>query len=176
MPDVIERFLTAYADQATTTVKIQPTEEQAAHAEQLEGRANTVGQPGPIIKPGDPIIGWSYAGDIVWGGPGDRDPRFESYQISFNGPSTLSCPVTRVAPAGTPLADTKDPRIEIVHHKGYRTRNAAYWLKGDWHLTLTDIGAGAGWFKTKKDALAAAVRHLAIVDWHAANPQPDTDA
>jgi hypothetical protein len=163
MTDVIERFLTAHAEELR-----QEAVESGAAVVYLD-------EPEPLtIKVGDPVIGWGWGVDqpLVWGGVGDSVPGFESTSISFGAkPSTQYCEVTRVAPADTPLADAKDPRIRVHHDKGHKTRNRAYWLPGDWCLELPDTVPS--WFKTKKDAVEAAVRRLAILDWHVANPQAE---
>lgn len=118
-------------------------------------------QPAATIAVGDTVISWGWESAITYGGP-DEHGSEQVFVIGVgHGGVTVKCPPERVAPADTPLADAKDPRIKIDKYK------SAAWI-GDWWLRLPGVRASG--HKTKRDAVATARRRLAILDWHAANP------
>lgn len=96
-----------------------------------------------------------------------RDPHgggFESTTFRASG-CTVHCDPERVAPASTPLADAKDPRITVTKGTIREARAAGHYGRGSWTLHLP--GTRATWHNTKAEAVAAGRRRLAILDWHA---------
>lgn len=136
--------------------------------EQLEQAAEAAAAPHvPPVAVGDPVITWSLDGTAVYGGPSD-DPIWETVEYgAIDGRMTprIFCAAGDVAPAGTPLADPKDPRVDVR-----RSKRPFTYLPGDWYLSVPDGKGGSrgSWHKTKKAAVGDAVRRLAIVDWHTA--------
>lgn len=114
---------------------------------------------GPGIEVGAMVLSWDLDEPVEYGGP---DPAGASliYVVGRGkGGMTVLCKPEMVAPAGIPLAHPSDPRIDV-----YKGRRPWTHLPGDWGSGLP--GRAATWHKTKREATAAAVRRLAILDWH----------
>lgn len=115
-------------------------------------------KPSTQITVGDTVIAWDADNPVTYGGP-DEYGMSTVWVIGIGtGGMTVKCPPDRVAPAGTPLADPKDPRIRISK------RHGPSWL-GNWWLEVPGSGS---WHKTKRAATAEGQRRLAISDWHTA--------
>lgn len=113
-----------------------------------------------IAEVGALVISWDNEKPVEYGGP---DPHGSSlvYVIGRGqGGMTVLCPPNRVAPANTTLTHPSDPRIDV-----FKGKRPAPFFHGDWCLSLP--GLKTTWHKTKREAMAAAVRRLAILDWHA---------
>lgn len=106
---------------------------------------------------GEKVIHWGWEATLPWGGPGEHGGE----QLVIGATTSVLCSPDRCAPADTPLADPKDPRLVV--RKG---KKPGAWLAGDWVLELP--GRTATWHKTKRNATAAGRRRLAILDFHAA--------
>lgn len=116
---------------------------------------------GPAV--GDTVITWMAQEPVTYGGPDAHGSSFVMViGVGKNG-MTVKCPPDRAAPADTPLADAKDPRIQVV-------RLARSSFHGSWQLRLDVDGPAAlpSTHKTKTAAVNEGQRRLAIVDWHAA--------
>lgn len=147
-----------------------------AMQEQVAAAAAAAAQPEPLIKPGDVVIGAGYpeTGCIWLGEP--QDSRFSTYKMGIwtQDKPELECPVTNVAPLGTPLADAKDERLHVEQ----MPKKPAPWLAGKWRLRvpqLDTIQPHERWFATKKDAVEYGRVWLAIIDFHNAAAEAKTD-
>ncbi|MEU4749432.1 hypothetical protein AB0F93_00450 [Micromonospora tulbaghiae] len=123
-----------------------------------------------LPQPGDMVIAWNDDGPVEYGGPDPHSATSSGYVMVMGvgkGGMKVLCQPWKVAPAGTALADPKDPRIAVE-----KRRRPMTYLPGDWMLAMPD--GKVSWFKTKREAVAAARRRLAIIDYHAARPNlPD---
>jgi hypothetical protein len=108
---------------------------------------------------GEDVIAWEVGSVVTYGGPDEHGSRFIMVIGVGKNAMTVKCPPEHVAPAGTPLADAKDPRIVVSKRQGWA-------LAGQWLLDLP--GQRRSQHKLKKDAVEAGRRRLAILDWHAA--------
>jgi hypothetical protein len=72
------------------------------------------------------------------------------------------CDPQRVAPADTPIP-ARDTRVTVVQRP---RQERPYGAPGNWRLTLP--GQLPSWHKRKRDGIAAGLRQVAILDWHAA--------
>lgn len=116
------------------------------------------------IEIGDTVITWNDSEPRIYGGPSD-DPAFEStkFDMRYGGTPTILCSAERVAPATVTIPDS-DARVTTVKH----ARKLASHHSGPWELQLPGIATSdSSFFKTKRDAVAAGLRRLAILDFHA---------
>lgn len=111
------------------------------------------------IDIGDTVIARMAENAVTYGGPDKHGSAFTMVIGRGVNSITVLCPPTSVAPADTPLADAKDPRIKVVKRATF---------SGNWWLDLPDLPGSP--HKTKKAAVNEGQRMLAIADWHAANP------
>lgn len=75
------------------------------------------------------------------------------------GTSSLEAEFSTVAPADIAIP-TSSERIEIIKHD----KKPAPWAAGKWQLVID--GEGRGWHRIKREALAAGLRAVAIIEWH----------
>jgi hypothetical protein len=115
-----------------------------------------------MVRVGDTVIAWDMTTSVTYGGVDEHGSTFTIVIGRGVNSMTVLCPPDRVAPAGTPLADAKDPRLSIEKGKG------PSWL-GNWRLNVPANRIGGSWHKTKRDAVAEGQRRLAIADWHTAH-------
>ena len=106
------------------------------------------------------VIAWSWDEPITYHGPMDGREG-----VIIGATTRVYGPFHTVAPADTPLADPKDARIEVTKtQRGYYPTH-----RGPWRLVMAGYEGRGGFHKTKRDAVAAGRRRLAILDWHTAN-------
>lgn len=111
---------------------------------------------------GELVISWWDDRPVFYGGlPREGVETYARYGTPYTQ-RTRFCDPGRVAPATTPLAASNDPRLTVV--KG---RKPHPWLDGPWNLTHPGADAPE-WFRTKREALDAGMRRLAIGDHVAA--------
>jgi hypothetical protein len=118
-------------------------------------------------QPGDQVIAWYHAEPVTYGGPDERAPHTSYTRTKFDlrdstSTTTAFSPVERVAPADTPLADPKDPRMSISKYTSKPVGAA-----GPWSLTLNHPGItddAPTFHKTKRDAVISGRVRLAILD------------
>ncbi len=98
---------------------------------------------------------------------GGADGPYAEIAIALGGTGKhgLRCEVQLVAPADTNVP-ASDPRVSAVKQS---TGHYPTW-KGPWLLFLGG-SPSARFFKTRKEAIAAGLRTVAIGDWHAAGVQ-----
>lgn len=116
------------------------------------------------IKVGDLVITNQGKDTYLWQGPSDTPGTSTfSFALGRGETSKIWTSISNIAPSGTPLADPKDDRVDVV--KGQKP---GPWLPGDWCLRLRISGGLTieGWFKTKTDALERARYVLAVHDFH----------
>jgi hypothetical protein len=117
---------------------------------------------GPVAE-GDLVISWYDDKPVAYGGDTDNGFAELSFGLLSGGPPVRKCPPGQVAPADVPIPD-RDPRVSVTK----RTRaDMPYGAAGIWQLTLPGRQHGS-WHRTKRDATAAGLRQVAILDWHAA--------
>ena len=121
----------------------------------------------PETLTGQPVISWSTDTLYRYAGIGERSGMSRvTFRIGSGGLSDLECDFGRVAPADT-VIPAKDERVVVVKSTTAEARNAGVpYPDGPWRLDLP--GVRATWHKTKRDATAAGLRRMAILDWHAA--------
>lgn len=115
------------------------------------------------IEIGTTVITWNAREPRIYGGPNDH-PGMEStkYDMRNGGLPTILCEAERVAPATVTIGDT-DSRIHTVKH----ARKLRSHHSGPWELQLPGVAVSdTSFFKTKRDAVAAGLRRLAILDFH----------
>lgn len=131
--------------------------------------AALAGPPGASV--GDTVIAWGATTTLTYGGPDRHGSSFTLVIGRGVNSMTVLCPPDRVAPADTPLADAKDPRITVVRLA------RPTWSGAKWRLDLDiDGGAASGsTHATKRDAVNEGQRRLAIADWRAHHQRPESE-
>lgn len=116
---------------------------------------------------GQTVISWSTDTHYRYAGEGDRRGMNRvTFRIGVGGLSDLQAAFDRVAPADT-VIPAKDERVVVVKSTTAEARAAGdSYPSGPWRLDLP--GVRATWHKTKRDATAAGLRRMAILDFHAA--------
>lgn len=118
----------------------------------------------PRVRPvptGTMVIHAAYAGEFEYDGRNDDD-RFTSMDLGFGRKHKgIKCHPYLVAPADTPIP-AKSDRVNVT--KRFPTPH------GPWLLAVD--GQGLGYHRTKRDATAGGLRTVAILDWHASDPEP----
>lgn len=120
---------------------------------------------------GDLVISWYDEEPVIYGGPDHDRPGMTSLAFTFSSGQapTRKCDPGKVAPADTPIPQS-DERATVTKH----SRTAMPWeAPGPWKLTLPWDRQHSplppiSWHRTRRDARATGMRHLAILDWHAA--------
>ncbi len=116
---------------------------------------------------GQPAISWGSERPYVYGGKPDHEG-MGSIEIGVGRrmATVIRTDPARVAPADTPVP-AKDPRVTVV--KVAKERVPSYYRAtkaGKWRLTLPGVERD-DYFDTKKEATAAGLRRLAILDYQA---------
>lgn len=135
----------------------------------------TITHPGLALK-GTKVIAWGYHEPITYGGPDDDRSGFTTVEFSFGaaGPVLRAQP-DKIAPADTPLPEANDSRISVEKRPLTEARAAGHYGRGSWKATV-EGALYPVWENTKKEAVLAAQRRLAILDWQAAQTaREDTD-
>lgn len=112
---------------------------------------------------GQPVLTMAHEGTMRYDGPDSGG--FESMIFGMGGTGILTT-FDRIAPADIPIADS-DPRITVTKGTTAEARRAGHYGRGAWRLSLPE--RWDTWHDTKRDAVTAGLRRLAILDWHAAN-------
>ncbi len=114
---------------------------------------------------GDRVWSWHDDEVMIYRGPDDHGSQ---HVVIIGGPddSGVKCPPGRVAPADIDVTSDRWDHLFVVQ-KG----RGPSWL-GNWALGLTG-GHVPTWHKTKKDAIAAGRRRMAIVNWWAEHGTTD---
>jgi hypothetical protein len=133
----------------------------------------------PMVYAGQKVITWHTADEnaIVWMGEDPDDPARSLIRLNIglrsnNIGSHIYCPYEDVAPAGTPLVDAKDPRIDIQN-----LPKPGPWLPGRWRLNvpMNDGRTHEKWFRTKREAYRYGQVWLTVLDFHNAVAESTTD-
>jgi len=116
--------------------------------------------PSSGIEVGALVLSWDLERPVEYGGVDEHAATSNGlvYVVGRGkGGMTVLCQPEMVAPANTTLAHPKDPRIQVD--------KTAPSFHGTWRMGLP--GRRATWHKTRREAVAAGQRRLAIIDWHA---------
>jgi hypothetical protein len=129
-------------------------------AEAAPGSATPAG----AIAAGDLVISWYDSGPVQYGGPDDRGRGHSTLSCELLGTSApvRECDPARVAPADIPIP-AQDARVNVAKRPRTEMPNGA---AGPWRLTLPGV-TQPSWHRLQRDAVAAGLRRLAILDWHA---------
>ena len=127
--------------------------------------------PAGMVAIGQLVITWDDDEPREYGGPSDHPGLTEvSFSLTDRRIPVVKCDPQRVAPADTPIP-ARDARVTVEQrHRSERP----YGAPGNWRLTLP--GQLPSWHKTKRDATAAGLRQVAIIDWHARQAADATPA
>jgi hypothetical protein len=118
-----------------------------------------VEQPVREVPAGTLVIYTGQDGTFAYTGPADGP--WGQIAISFSREHHgLRCAPDEVAPADIAIP-THDARVTVVK----RERGMYPTHKGPWRLTVA--GQDRDFYRTKRDATAAGLRAVAILDWHA---------
>jgi hypothetical protein len=134
-------------------------------AEQQAAEQSAAAAVPALPQVGDTVITRFDKKPVTWDGPSDSGWTSLSFGIGSGEAPKRKCSVEDVAPADTPLADAKDPRIVVEKANAraygvYDTKPQAY------RVTLPN--GNHAWESLKRDAVETARRAFAIADWHAA--------
>jgi hypothetical protein len=134
-------------------------------ADQIPAPEPTSADPNTLPKPGDLVITRFDKDPVIWDGPSDSQFTTLSFGVLSGEKPKRKCDLRDVAPAATPIP-AKDDRITVVK------ANAR--AHGIWDLNAQAYRAEVPgrrplWENRKRDVVAAALRALAIDDWHAAH-------
>lgn len=112
---------------------------------------------------GQPVLSWSNEERYIYLGPdGDRSG-MNSLEIGRNG-IRLRASFDSVAPADV-VVPLRDIRVNVSKGDLRTARACGHYGRGAWMLNLP--GRRTTWHNTKGEAMAAGLRRLAIIDWHA---------
>lgn len=117
-------------------------------------------QPVREVPAGTLVIYTDSAGTYRYQGPADGPFAQIAMALGAAGPHGLTCDPACVAPADTPVPARDDRIVVARRERGYYPTH-----KGPWLLTVA--GRQRDFFTTKRDATAAGLRTVAILDWHA---------
>ena len=126
------------------------------------GAVTTAGPPARTVAVGARVISWYDDKPVEYGGAGDGPWTTLSFALFAGGLPVRRCEPHRVAPADVPVA-VADPRVSVVK---CAKADVPYGEPGPWRLTLPGV-THPSWHRIKRDAVAAGLRRLAILDWHA---------
>lgn len=113
---------------------------------------------------GQPVLTMSIPELYLYEGPDDLG--FES--IRYGATIGIATAFDRIAPADTPIP-AADDRVQVEKRPMLEARRAGHYGRGSWRLALPD--RPYTWHNTKGEAVAAGLRRLAILDWHAAQSE-----
>jgi len=107
---------------------------------------------------GQPVMSWYDSETVTYGGEDENRDGFVSLRVGIGSGAlpVRKCERNRVAPVNTPIP-MKDDRVQVE-----KLSKKAYWMQGPWMLTLPD--SMPDYFRTKRDAVAAGLRRVAIID------------
>lgn len=108
------------------------------------------------VAVGDDVISFELDSVATYGGPDEHGSQFVMVIGVGTGGITVKCPLGHVAPADIPITDGWDRLFVVI--KGSS-------VQGNWALGLTG-GFRPTWHKTKRAAVAAGRRRMAIIQWH----------
>ncbi len=116
------------------------------------------------VPAGTLVIYTDNAGTYRYDGPADGPFTQVAMALGSAGPHGLTCDPALVAPADTPIPARDDRVVATRRERGYYPTH-----RGTWQLAVA--GRERGFFGTKRDATAAGLRTVAILDWHAGKVQ-----
>ena len=121
-------------------------------------------QPVREVPPDTLVIYTDSAGTYLYQGPADGPYARIAFALGTDGPHGLTCDPALTAPADTPVPARDDRIVVTRRERGHYPTHRGPWL-------LTVAGRERGFFRTKRDATAAGLRTVAILDWHAVRVQ-----
>ena len=119
-------------------------------------------EPADGVAAGDLVISWDDTEPVTYGGPSEHTLTTLILDLTGKAGKIRKCDPGKAAPASVTIP-AKDPRLSVEKRP---SAEKPYGAQGNWKLTLP--GQQPTWHSTKRDAAAAGLRRVAILDWHAA--------